>query len=102
MTLLAKDLERHSLATVLEQTSQAIRTAQRAEDYLSSPPKGRYGLTVEWNWGRGLHPEAYAAIRAKVQARVDFMLPEMIATAVQELLGEADDCKIIARERMIR
>lgn len=73
----------------LRAASDAMNTLEAAEDYLANPPEnGRYGITLEWSWGRD-HKDAYYAIKEEVTRLVNEQMTTMIQKAVQEIRAVA-------------
>lgn len=80
----------------LRLASDAMDTAREAAEYLANPPPdGRFGIALEWSWGRS-HDNAYAAIKSRVCRMVNEQMDEFVRRAVLELLDAADEKKRIA------
>lgn len=90
-------------ANHLRAASDAIITARRAAEYLANPPPdGRFGVSVEWSWGRNANDVGYFAIKELVVREINRRMDDMVRHAVSELMAIAETKRDLARKALDR
>ena len=89
-------------SNALRMAADAMHTAEEAADYLANPPPdGRFGIALEWSWGRS-HERGYAAIRERVSRLINEQMDDLVQRAVREIYQEAEARKREAKPYLDR
>jgi hypothetical protein len=79
---------------VLVTAASAIQAFRDAEDYQAHPPPDKFGVSVDWSWGRD--SAGQIAIRELIRQAVERSMPDLIASAVVKLRQDAEKKRVAA------